>query len=216
MTKVMKRSLRPTTALLLLLATGTAQAGLTMLSDSSYFSGGISIIHKSLGNGQLISGRLEYNVYDTQAYPEEFTGLDGANAPGSGRYLYAYQLFLYSDNDLGYTNVGTDYFAITGISQSILDNATIGYTVDDADNPGVSPTASSRGANKAIWDFSDDKIPAGARSVFLLFRSDGTPIWTTYEVIRQNDDDMVAPTIPEPAALLLLSAGAVFLRRRRR
>lgn len=221
MTKVMKQAIRPPVLLLLLLlAAGTVQAGLTMLPDSSYFNGSTSTIFKSLGNGKFISGRLEYTVYDTQANPDEFTGLGGATAPGSGRYLYAYQLFLNSSNAFG-AAAGIDYFAINGISKSVLDNATIGYTIDGAGG-GQTPTAYSFSYtgndddNKAIWDFSEEEIAAGSWSVFLLFRSDYTPQWTTFDVVRQDSGDVVGPEIPEPVSLLLLSAGVAFLRRRRR
>lgn len=226
MTLVMRNLFRPAAALLVLLLAGTASAGLSLtnLPDSSYYAGGRSNIYKLLGNGQVLSGRLEFNVYDTQDHPSEFSGTVG----GSGRFVYAYQLIINSTNSLGLQNVGTDYFSISGISLGALNAVWIGSSAEGAGAPSISPSgqgteATDATSGLAYWEFLQNELEPGTQSVFMVLRSNGTPTKAKFAVVRQDNDNLPVPgdgdsnnNIPEPASLLLLSGGVVLINRIRR
>jgi len=69
--------------------------------------------------------------------PDEFIGIDGFTAPGTGRYIYAYQIF--TDDTSSFP---AEYFAIGGIGEGALTepvNDNIGWERDSPSDPGVGP-----------------------------------------------------------------------------
>jgi hypothetical protein len=195
-----------------------AQAALTYLPESSYYYGQTTY-SKDLGNGQILSGRIEFAVYDTEANPGEFDG----TAPGSGRYIYAYQIF----NNSGSSNPSVTQFVIKGIGEGAIpsDNPNDNIGTDDDGASGVDASLAffNLDLTEGNWAFETVNIGAGAHSVFLLVRSDASPKVGTYDFVQSEDDDVIVPgddddgnPIPEPTTLLLLSLGGLLSFRKSR
>ncbi len=201
-----------------LAAIPAAQAALTYLPGSSYYYGQTHY-SVNLGNGQILSGRIEFAVYDTQAYPSEFTG----TAPGSGRYIYAYQIF----QNAGAFNAAVTAFVVKEIGEGAIPadnpNSYIG-----TNNSVAGVDASSAFFNASLtegnWLFEDQNIQAGENSVFLIIRSNNSIKVGTYDFFPSQDDEIPVPggeegssEIPEPATLMILAFGtALAIRNRRR
>jgi len=202
-----------------LAAIPAAQAALTSLPESSYYYGQ-TYYSVDLGNGQILSGRIEFAVYDTQAYPSEFTG----TAPGSGRYIYAYQIFQNS----GASNAALTAFVVEGIGEGAIpaDNPN-SYIGTDTSVPGVDASSAFFNASltEGNWLFEDQNIQAGENSVFLLIRSNNSIKAGTYDLFPPEDseipvpgegDNGTIPDIPEPATVMILSLGTALAIRSRR
>lgn len=199
-----------------LAAIPAAQAALTYLPESSYYYGQ-TYYNFNLGNGQILSGRIEFAVYDTQAYPSEFTG----TAPGSGRYIYAYQIFQSS----GASNTALTAFAIEGIGEGAIpaDNPN-SYIGTDNSVAGVDASSAFFNASltKGNWLFESPNIQAGENSVFLLVRSNNSIKAGTYDLFPPEGSEIPVPggedngAIPEPATVMILSLGTALAIRSRR
>ncbi len=199
-----------------------ADAGLTKLPESSHYSG-TSYYNVALGNNKILSGRIEFAVYDTQTNPNEFVGSDGFSAPGQGRYIYAYQIINYSSNNFGMTNAAIPFFTILGISPGAVSSlADVGTTADTPD-PGVDATSKSMNIDQTqvVYEFANGVLAAGKNSWFLLMRSNNDWKKGSYKFDTPDDDDIVAPgdesnePIPEPATLSMLLIGSLALYKRR-
>lgn len=183
----------------------------TILPDSSHHQ----------GRSHYYSGRIEYAVYDTVTNPDEFIGADGFTAPGTGRYIYAYQIF--TDDT---STFPAEYFAIAGIAEGALAdpvNDNIGSVNDSPGDPGqegVQPdmayiTSSSTLGIMGAWEFDDSLLVEGEHSFFLVLRSDTDWDWGTYTFSNTFANEPPIPN-PEPSTIALLGFGMLtFLRRRR-
>jgi hypothetical protein len=201
-------------AVTLLVPTAGAVA-MTILPESSHYQGRV----------HYYSGSIEYAVYDTSAYPDEFIGADGFAAPGSGRYIYAYQIL--TDDT---STFPVEYFAIAGIAEGALAepvNDNIGSVNDSPDDPGqegVQPdsayiTSSSTAGIMGAWEFDDSLLVEGQHSYFLVLRSDADWGWGTYTFSDTLANQPPVPgslTNPEPSTIALLGFGMLTLLRRRR
>jgi hypothetical protein len=164
------------------------------------------------GFGELerLRGRIDFSVYDTLTYPDEFIGSDGYIAPGDGRYIYAYQIF----NDYeGNSEESVAYFAPLGLEMDYVFG--IGSQEDPAD--GIAPTEQyffdedDDGFGEAVWDFGyfeAGQILAGEHSQFLVYSSDID--WQVMNYYIGGPEP-----IPEPATLILFALGGLIIRRRR-
>lgn len=191
-----------------LAAIPAAQAALTYLPESSYYYGQTHY-NVNLGNGQILSGRIEFAVYDTQAYPSEFTG----SAPGTGRYIYAYQIF----QNAGSSNAALTAFVIKEIGDGAIpaDNPN-SYIGTDSSVSGVDASSAFFNVSRTEgnWLFETQNIQAGDNSVFLLIRSNSPIKAGTYDLFPPEDSEIPVPgdegngnPIPEPATLLILTSG---------
>lgn len=187
----------------------------TILPPSSHYEG--RSYFRTLTTDGILSGRIEYAVYDTQG-GNEFTGFTG-----SGRYTYVYQIF----NDGDDTASALEYFTILGIGEgAIYDMATDIDSIND-NSSGIDSTAmyfgvhdANTGPDKAIWEFEGDVLDIDAHSFFLVISSNYNYSIGTYSVLKSSTPDAPLPNgphAPEPGTLALLGAGSILtlLRRRR-
>lgn len=209
-------------SLLLVVALFVQNAGATpteILPDSSYYEGRSYFSRPATG----LEGRIDFAVYDTDDGGDGPGQLDAAEfgvAPGTGRYIYAYQIFV---EDAG-TKI-LDYFGIFGIGEGALAhpiNDNIGWMNDSPLNPtkeGVEPdeayiALSTTYGIMGVWEF-DTNLVTGQHSWLLVLRSDNP--WTIggYTFSDTFADGEPLPN-PEPATLVLLGLHQSFRRKWRR
>lgn len=182
-----------------------------ILPHSSYYEGR-SYYHVSTTTGGL-AGRIDFAVYDTGTYPDEFVGAGGFEAPGQGQYIYAYQIFP--------DDISTDpfyYFAVLGIGDQAIDEEDGIGSQDDGQggiepdnavfNPSVNPSI-------AFWEFDQDLLVGDEHSYFLVFTSDHSWVEGSYEIEPSEGPEPPVPN-PEPTTIALLGLGSAMLLSKRR
>ena len=197
-TRVIKRALPAVLLLAALLLTQNAAATLTdVLPESSHYQGSVYFAEDNL------RGRIDFAVYDTLAYPNEFIGTDGFQALGDDQFIYAYQIF----NDYeGISEATVGSFELLNIDGLPIYNCS---AQDDLQN-GIEPTDISTG----FWAFSDGALIAGEHSWFLVFSSPNDWVAGSYEI--RPHDDIPVPPIPEPSTIALLACGSIALLGKKR
>lgn len=205
---------------LLVIATLFIQnASATMLPISSYEDGywqGSRFFYEEITEVSFLSGRMDFAVYDTLAYPNEFIGDDGYTAPGDGRYIYAYQIF----NDQPLSDEAVAYFSVFQLDENPMDvDVNSIDSEEDTPDSGVEATREYfTGSNvRAVWLFAGQVLMHDEHSWFLVFSSDSPPVPGDYDISAEGGDHVPAP-IPEPATLILLGLGSamVLIVRRRK
>lgn len=158
---------------------------------------------------------IEFTVYDTEAYLNEFIGTDGFVNPGQGRYIYAYQIF---NHPTAVEDI--EYFGIFGI-ETTIDEATIdGLSSQDDGEEGV-PTSDEYFDDdlaRVVWEFDWGILIPSEHSYFLVLSSNYEPVAGDYEIRSfEEEGDLPIPEIPEPGMLTLLGIGGTlaFIRRRK-
>ena len=216
----MKNQMRKISFVTLLIAAAifvrTAHATTTTILPASSHYQGRSYFRTLTADG-ILSGRVEYAVYDTQG-GNEFSQA-GFTTQGTGQYTYVYQIF----NDGDDTVSPLEYFAILGIGEgAIYDMATDIDSIND-NSSGIDATAmyfgvhdANVGPDKAVWEFEGDVLETDAHSFFLVISSNYDYSKGTYSVLKSTSPDAPIPN-PEPGTLALLGAGSMLtlLRRRR-
>ncbi|MHC4693551.1 MAG: PEP-CTERM sorting domain-containing protein [Planctomycetota bacterium] len=187
-------------------------ATMTILPESSHYQG--RSYFRTLTADGILSGRVEYAVYDSQGGNEfSLTG-------GTGRYTYAYQVF----NDGDDTVSALEYFAVLGIGESAIYDLTTDISAVDDDSGGIDSTAmyfgahdATTGPENAVWEFEGGILQTNAHSFFLVISSDYDYATGTYQVIKTTSPITPIPN-PEPSTIALLSIGGMMtlLKRRRR
>ena len=179
-----------------------------LLPESSHYSGS-TYYDIEIDDGYL-RGRIDFAVYDTQTYENEFIGDDGYENPGDGRYIYVYQIF----NNYSASDKEVAFFALLDIMGDPISEtgAPISGTgsVDDGSG-GVQPSDSTE---EGVWVFENGVIFSDGHSYFLVLSSDTDWVAGNYE-IKHADDDFPVPNVPEPASIVILGAGFLSLLRRR-
>ncbi len=182
---------------------------LTKLPGSSYYQGTAPYTfflypEPTAGNPEpqpeaLLSGRIEFAVYDTTQYPEESPG---APVAGTGRYIYAYQVFNGAADFLGLPQEALSGFMIQGPApcerdiSAAEDPAVIVYPEQTVLWAGSEPTESRQNWGLSCWRF-DNPITPGGWSWYLFLRSDFD--YSTAEFIRVNDSVRSGAGLPVPA-----------------
>ncbi|MHC4499810.1 MAG: PEP-CTERM sorting domain-containing protein [Planctomycetota bacterium] len=193
--------------LLLVLTLFARNAGATLapMLESSFHEG--YVFYDEAG----LRGRIDFAVYDTEhaEYGDEYLDV-GIEAPGEGRYIYAYQIF----NDYFVSEEAVAYFALLGIDESTVDG--IGSQEDPESGVEPGDTFLDGVESRAVWEFngSDMYVWAGEHSWFLVFGSDDGPVAGDYEI--RGPDSVMVPA-PEPSTVALLGLGSVifFVKRRK-
>lgn len=170
---------------------------LTKLPDSSYYQGAAPyafFIYPDPTPADpdpepeaILSGRIEFAVYDTVDFPDEFPE---ETVPGEGRYIYACQVFNGSEDFLGFPQESLELFlmqAPTPIDPNIS-GAEDPLVITDPQQiilpPGVPPTSAQWDWGTIYWRF-DDPIAPGGWSWYLLLRSGSDYSMVNY--FRIND-----------------------------
>jgi hypothetical protein len=199
-------------SLLLVVALFVQNAVATMLPYSSHYQG------SSYFDFNGVMGHVDFAVYDTQGTDgDEWTGA-GFTSPGSGRYIYAYQVF----NDTGSTGaieffsiMGLDNHELNGIDTMNTQNPWVNYPLITA---GVAPTNSFPNTNldetEATWEFAGGILVADKYSWFLIFSS--AHDWTEGQYDISPPANTVPLPNPEPCTLALLGLGGIVLFAKRR
>jgi hypothetical protein len=168
---------------------------------SSYYHGST---HYFTPDG--LHGRIDFAVYDNR---NEYFTRNGLQAPGTGDYVYAYQVY----HDSG-VNPALSSFAILGIGGAVVD----GIDRHNDQSGGIASTDEYFTASKGVWEFQNEHgqgiLFAGEHSWFLVLSSMNDWVAGEYEI---NTADNFPVPIPEPAMITLLGiGGALTVRLRRR
>ena len=175
----------------------TTYAALEFLPESSYYEG--STTYSIVTEDGILFGRIDFAVYDTWTYPDEFIGEDGFENPTDDRYIYVYQIF----NDEIYSDEEVAYFALLDIEEAPVD----GTSSQDDLNDGVEPADYP---DEGVWDFEGSFIYDGDHSDFLVLTSDTGWVPGSYE-ISTGGSDVPVPDIPEPASIILLGTAGLLI-----
>lgn len=186
---------------LLAAATLFAQNATATLT-SSYYDG--STYYYTDG----LHGRIDFAVYDDR---DEYFTVNGLEAPGTGDYVYAYQIFQDS-----IANPALLSFSILGIEGAPVDG--IGCQDDQSD--GIASTDEYFTASEGVWEFQNEHgqgiLSAGEHSWFLVLSSDTDWVVGEYEIKAAGDLPVPLPDLPEPAMITLLAIGGVLMMCARR
>ncbi len=181
-----------------------------ILPTSSHYQGSTSY-YEVTNSGKVLTGYIDFAVYDTLGSSGNEFANAGFTVPGSGQYIYAYQIFCdqYSESSI-------DCFAVFGLEQKSLnvDKTSIG-SQDDL-NSGIQSSRQyfNTSYSKGIWEFEENVLSATKHSWFLVFSSSRDWVKGTYTMTK-SDDDLPAPEVPEPNMLLLIGLGAAIVWRKK-
>jgi hypothetical protein len=193
-----------------------------ILPHSDYYQG----INFFPANDEGLSGHIEFAVYDTQKYENQFVGQDGYGDlvpwwTPEVRFIYAYQIFLYADS-----TENIDSISMFGLGEGSIERTddvepiggvNDGYGGDvESDTSFFSPSNSD--ANEAVWWFNNASIKPSDRSWFLVMGSNHgmTEGGYTLNPPKENYSEPLPVPNPEPATLALLSMGGLALLKRRK
>lgn len=185
------------------------------LPDSSYQNG--AWMGTSSYTQNNLSVVVDFAVYDKLG-GNEWTTVAGWDAPGEGRFIYAYQIKNFTQGkQLAAFNVFDDDGTFSETAINSIDS------YDDGTD-GKEPTGGSFDSSKSavVWQFGGSSaLVYQDHSWVLLFTSNYSPTKGTYSFeTAQNDIPIEGDTeVPEPATMVLLSTCAVmhiFTRKRRK
>lgn len=190
--------------ILFLLMQTALQAGL-YLPKSELWQGGSNFDK----NG--IKAFVEYAVYDSsQGLPS------GISKPGSGKYVYAYQIF----------NLGKDLDPIMTFELIGNPAAASGIGSQSDSKGGLMP---DNDGDEFIWRFTNGAFIAYEHSAFLVFSSNSAPVAGSFDIRNTlsnygddppTNDNTVSELpdmhTPEPATVTMLTIGALTILKRRR
>ena len=202
----------------------SANADVLEMPESSYYSGARTFAYLT-DNGDKVSGRVDFAVYDTEESPDEVAVFEVEGYDfGDDQFVYAYQIFNNVD-DFGSSPFA--YFGLLNIAMvPIHEVSTVNNTHWSSDSPdfvpeaGIEPTASP---TQGAWEFEasggSGLLLEGERSWFLLMSSPND--WTrgSFEIKTQLEflpvPSEAEEPIPEPASIIFFAAvGAMTLIRK--
>lgn len=149
-----------------------------------------------------LHGYIDFAVYDSRS---EYESRYGLPAPGTGDYIYAYQIFHNSG-----VNPAVAYFALLGIDGAPVD----GIDSHDDSSGGIASTDEYYTDSREVWEFQsgigEGILLAGENSWFLVLSSDTDWVKGSFE-IKPAESWVPVPEIPEPCTLALLGLGSVVM-----
>jgi hypothetical protein len=164
-------------------------------------------------NQDNVYAYVEYAVYDTAAadYHSTRNGLiDGFPNPGTGQYIYAYQII----------NLGTSLPPITAFSLLGGNPAVANGIGEQSDGSGgILPT---NNGTSFTWKFDNGTFVVDAHSAFMVFSSDKGPIAGTLKLSSLTESGNEPPTnggnnpVPEPTTMAILASGVFGLLTRKK
>lgn len=188
--------------LLLITALFVENAAATLsrvLPESSYYQGS-TYYNDVTSDGSSMRGRIDFAVYDTSTYQNEFVGSDGFQAPGGGRYIYAYQIF---NNYNGISEAAIESFTISSFDGA--NESDIGAQDDGQDGKGATYNISQK-----LWQFNGGVLWAGEHSYFLVFSTNHNYTSGSYDIQASSKDPVPVPA-PEPSVMALLGLGSTMI-----
>jgi hypothetical protein len=159
---------------------------------------------------------LIFNVYDTVAYPAEFSWMGGAAKPSDDRYVYAYQIINYSDSQ------DISLFNLLDKSKDPIAQQFIHSTCSQWDGSALSVAPDPQvSTEQGIWQWSPKGgfLTPGKNSWYLIFSSNSEPVKGSFmvEAVSDQGSPPVTTPIPEPCTLVLFgAASALFAAKRGR
>jgi len=206
-------------------ATVPANAFPSSLPDTDY--DGFVYYNKFLGpsedegRGEYLIGRIDFAVYDTEG-KNEFVVEGGYEAPGTGRYVYAYQIFNAPRDVPSLYSNPVAYFAVFGITGDLTVDTVDGIGAQEGPDDGVehSDAYFDGDESRVVWEFTPRFISLegeAENSWFLVFSSDQPPVPGNYDIRAPEEEasNILVPA-PEPATIALLGLGSALIFSRRR
>jgi len=204
----MARQMKMTGYTTLLIVVVLLAQNASALLTSSYYDGSVPYETE-----EGLSGRLYFAVYDTAdaGQGDELVAnkIDVEELPGTGQYIYAYQIYssFFSAGDIS-------HFGILDAGGNAINESLInGTSAQDDGTEGIAPSPIvSEHQGQWEWTFDGGYIAQGEHSWLLVFSSDKD--WTagTYEITGPG----TPVPVPEPATLALLGLGMTALMTKRR
>jgi hypothetical protein len=188
-------------------------AAAALLPYSSHYRG------RSYFSDANVTGFVDFAVYDTEGlYGNEWIGA-GFDAPGSGRYIYAYQVFCETAID------AIESFTIMGIDDPPTPHNLVGISTISYQNPwedypliteGIEPSGTEINISetRATWEFAGGILVADEYSWFLVFSSDND--WVQGKYLMGTEGGFPITGNPEPCTVALLGLGSAILLAKRR
>lgn len=182
-------------AFIALLGAGDVFAQMVILPESHYLDGiwqGTSYYQEDGFNV-----RIDFAVYDTDNYPDDFEWTAEPSMPETDRYIYAYQIFNTADKEVA-------YFQILDIDEEPIPEAVMHSTTSQDDQSGgVEPLESD---TQGVWEFDWGVLIADEQSYFLILSSNQPPVVGDYKIESLTSEPPLVPS-PEPATIVLLGLG---------
>jgi len=150
---------------------------------------------------------LEWAVYNIASNPWAAS----VTFPPDDHYIYAYQLFSYTDST---KDIGS--FSVLDIDGNPITQTLMHETQAVANGQGVMPDPNPS-AVQGEWKWLPGVgfVAAGKYSAYLIFSSVYAPVKGSFIVKAPEESDPGTPQVPEPATLALLGiASAMFAAKR--
>jgi hypothetical protein len=189
---------RLTATVVFLLTVVLGAADTLALPVSSYYQG--HAYYSFQQESSDYRGRIDFAVYDTQQYPDEFEAFE---PPGGGRYIYAYQIF----NNAGFESVGLFSVILDGGPVESISSGRDPVDIDAVLPGDLFFWPDNLAADEGVFLFDDPALAGGKHSCFLILSSENPWRAGDYYI---SSGKLPVPS-PEPATITLLGLGGAVI-----